>query len=157
MWDLSRPGIKPISPALADGFLTTEPPETSRTEPFERYLRSSTRKGPGGGVFIFHHMDVSWDFAVLSVLHYLPRQAALSFVYRDYELRLNNSTVVLCHIAEVGTLSCLWLHAGPQLPLLLFCKHGFCSWSKGKFRHSPCHKIMDHRKELNSVDDFKFS
>jgi len=31
----------------------------------------------------------------------------MSFVYRDYELRLNNSTVVLCHIVEVGTLSCL--------------------------------------------------
>ena len=27
MWDLSRPGIKPLSPALAGGFLTTRPPE----------------------------------------------------------------------------------------------------------------------------------
>ena len=25
MWDLPRPGIKPMSPALAGGFLTTEP------------------------------------------------------------------------------------------------------------------------------------
>ena len=25
MWDLPRPGIEPMSPALADGFLTTEP------------------------------------------------------------------------------------------------------------------------------------
>ena len=25
MWDLPRPGIDPMSPALADGFLTTEP------------------------------------------------------------------------------------------------------------------------------------
>ena len=29
MGDLPRPGIEPMSPALADGFLTTEPPEKS--------------------------------------------------------------------------------------------------------------------------------
>ena len=26
MWDLPGPGLKPMSPALADGFLTTVPP-----------------------------------------------------------------------------------------------------------------------------------
>ena len=26
MWDLLRPGIKPVSPALAGGLFTTEPP-----------------------------------------------------------------------------------------------------------------------------------
>ena len=26
MWDLPGPGIEPVSPALADGFLTTAPP-----------------------------------------------------------------------------------------------------------------------------------
>ena len=36
-----------------------------------------------------------------------PDRLPMSFVYRDYELKLNNSTVVLCHIAEVGTLSYL--------------------------------------------------
>ena len=29
MWDLPRPGIKPVSPALAGGFLTTAPPSKS--------------------------------------------------------------------------------------------------------------------------------
>ena len=29
MWDLPRPGIKPMSPALAGGFLTTGPPRKS--------------------------------------------------------------------------------------------------------------------------------
>ena len=29
MWDLPRPGIEPMSPALADGFLTTAPPGKS--------------------------------------------------------------------------------------------------------------------------------
>ena len=26
MWDLPRPGLEPVSPALAGGFLTTAPP-----------------------------------------------------------------------------------------------------------------------------------
>ena len=26
MWDVLRPGIEPVSPALAGGFFTTEPP-----------------------------------------------------------------------------------------------------------------------------------
>ena len=29
MWDLPRPGLEPMSPALAGGFLTTVPPEKS--------------------------------------------------------------------------------------------------------------------------------
>ena len=29
MWDFPRPGIEPVSPALADGFLTPEPPGKS--------------------------------------------------------------------------------------------------------------------------------
>ena len=30
MWDLPGPGLEPVSPALAGGFLTTVPPEKSR-------------------------------------------------------------------------------------------------------------------------------
>ena len=30
MWDLPRPGLEPVSPALAGGFLTTVPPGKSR-------------------------------------------------------------------------------------------------------------------------------
>ena len=29
MWDLPRPGLEPVSPALAGGFLTTVPPGKS--------------------------------------------------------------------------------------------------------------------------------
>ena len=29
MWDLPGPGLEPVSPALAGGFLTTAPPENS--------------------------------------------------------------------------------------------------------------------------------
>ena len=31
MWDLPRPGIKPVSPTLAGGFLSTVPPEKSNS------------------------------------------------------------------------------------------------------------------------------
>ena len=38
MWDLPRLGIKPVYPALADGFLSTGPPGKSKTEFFILYL-----------------------------------------------------------------------------------------------------------------------
>ena len=34
MWDLPRPGLKPMSPALAGGFLTTAPPGKSQSKYF---------------------------------------------------------------------------------------------------------------------------
>ena len=37
MWDLPRPGLEPVSPALAGGFLTTEPPG----KPQQIYLLSA--------------------------------------------------------------------------------------------------------------------
>ena len=38
MWDIPRPGVKPMSPALADGFFTTSPPGKSGALCFERWL-----------------------------------------------------------------------------------------------------------------------
>ena len=35
MWDLPGPGLEPVSPALAGGFLTTEPPG----KPFSCFLK----------------------------------------------------------------------------------------------------------------------
>ncbi|KAJ8777491.1 hypothetical protein J1605_014381 [Eschrichtius robustus] len=34
MWDLPGPGLEPVSPALAGGFLTTAPPGKSPSEDF---------------------------------------------------------------------------------------------------------------------------
>ena len=34
MWDLPGPGLEPVSPALAGGFLTTEPPGKPSPPPF---------------------------------------------------------------------------------------------------------------------------
>ena len=39
MWDLPRPGIKPMSPALAGRFLTTGPPGKPGTMIFEDLYR----------------------------------------------------------------------------------------------------------------------
>ena len=36
MWDLPRPGIKPMSPALTGRFLTTEPPGAAPTKYVDR-------------------------------------------------------------------------------------------------------------------------
>ena len=35
MWDLPRPGVKPMSPALAGRFLTTGPPKKYQYQPFQ--------------------------------------------------------------------------------------------------------------------------
>ena len=37
MWDLPGPGLEPVSPALAGGFLTTEPPGKSQHADFLIY------------------------------------------------------------------------------------------------------------------------
>ena len=37
MWDLPRPGLEPMSPALAGGFLTTAPPGKSSNTNFKQY------------------------------------------------------------------------------------------------------------------------
>ena len=41
MWDLPEPGLEPVSPALAGGFLTTVPPGKSLYEFFYSSLISS--------------------------------------------------------------------------------------------------------------------
>ena len=40
MWDLPRPGLEPVCPALADRFSTTGPPRKPSMHPFNRYLTS---------------------------------------------------------------------------------------------------------------------
>ena len=41
MWDLPGPGLEPVSPALAGGFLTTAPPGKPSTYSFEKYFHFS--------------------------------------------------------------------------------------------------------------------
>ena len=43
MWDLPRPGIEPVSPALAGGFLTTAPPG----KPINKYFFKNQQKMGG--------------------------------------------------------------------------------------------------------------
>ena len=45
MWDLPGPGIEPVSPALAGGFLTTVPPGKSGTLCFLIMRKSGKCKG----------------------------------------------------------------------------------------------------------------
>ena len=48
MWDLPRPGIEPMSPALVGGFFTTEPPGKPRTNAFLPNIYSVQRTQPLG-------------------------------------------------------------------------------------------------------------
>ena len=51
MWDLPRPGLEPVSPALAGGFLTTETPEKSPLLSYFKTYHST--------YFSNHHPDQS--------------------------------------------------------------------------------------------------
>ena len=44
MWDLPGPGINPMDPAVAGGFLTTEPPGKSSPTVFESQTLKSQEK-----------------------------------------------------------------------------------------------------------------
>ena len=39
MWDLPAPGLEPVSPALADGLFTAEPPRKANDEIFLTLIR----------------------------------------------------------------------------------------------------------------------
>ena len=45
MWDLPGPGLKPVSPALAGGFLTTAPPGKSLTFKLDRVTSRNLTTG----------------------------------------------------------------------------------------------------------------
>ena len=49
MWDLPGPGLEPVSPALADGFLTTASPGKSK----DFYLPGTFSKGTGGWLVLW--------------------------------------------------------------------------------------------------------
>ena len=55
MWDLPRPGLKPVSPALAGGFLTTAPPG----KPLDVFSYLFSRQRPSAWGYIDHSVDYS--------------------------------------------------------------------------------------------------
>ena len=64
MWDLPRPGLEPVSPALAGGFLTTAPPGKPQGIYFLRgkFPLFSALSSPSSG-FLFtlcFHLSLKW-------------------------------------------------------------------------------------------------
>ena len=49
MWDLPGPGIEPVSPALAGGFFTIEPPGKLRAVILNREVGEGSLEGAIGG------------------------------------------------------------------------------------------------------------
>ena len=54
MWDLPGPGIEPVSPTLAGGFLTTAPPGKSKTKALLKWKCKPVKK--------VENMYQNWDF-----------------------------------------------------------------------------------------------
>ena len=74
MWDLPKPGIELMSPALAGGFLTTEPPGKSWYSHFERQFGRS----PQNWTYFYHTIQQfhsliltqkSWKLMSTQILH----------------------------------------------------------------------------------------
>ena len=61
MWDLPGPGLEPVSPALAGGFLTTAPPE----KPQETYFRKDLKNRL---IFINQKKSELWPDLTLLIL-----------------------------------------------------------------------------------------
>ena len=60
MWDLSGPGLEPVSPALAGGFLTTAPPGKSSQVTLIQNSQHSTLAYFGVASHKPHHLIVSF-------------------------------------------------------------------------------------------------
>jgi len=52
MWDLPEPGIEPMSPALAGGFLSPGPPGKSQVRAYYDHLSFFTFSIPGFGLYL---------------------------------------------------------------------------------------------------------
>ena len=53
LWDLPRLGIEPVSPALASGFFTTEPPGKPQDELFKNEIYSFHKQTFANNVNLF--------------------------------------------------------------------------------------------------------
>ena len=62
MWDLPGSGIKPVSAALAGGFLTTDPPRKPRPNIFDGWMDPSFSNGKPFSMMIFSHIDIIYFF-----------------------------------------------------------------------------------------------
>ena len=84
MWDLPGPGLEPVSPALAGGFLTTVPPGKSRYNVFKKPLLSLSHVfvfilyGIYTFSFLCFWINLAWRFACFTSLF---KEPAFWFAY----------------------------------------------------------------------------
>ena len=83
IWDLPGPGIEPVSPALAGGFLTTAPPGKSRffllIQSDNYYFLTSMFRPLTSNVFI----DM---FELNSIVFYMAAFGFMILLYPDFEI-----------------------------------------------------------------------
>ena len=60
-----RPGIEPVSPALQDGFLTTEPPGKCINVYMYKYLYSMYKYTPGNIYKSIHYFNISIYISII--------------------------------------------------------------------------------------------
>ena len=81
-WDFPRPGIEPMSPALAGGFFTTEPPG----KPLKLILRGSQKQGKRSSQSKAHISGWAHKFQI-----YYRNSIAFLVAQNSYELSMKIS------------------------------------------------------------------
>ena len=74
MWDLPRSGIEPVSPALAGGFFTTEPPGKPRTSLFKERERERAECLKTSKRILIHRVNNKCNYRKLVVTSDLKLQ-----------------------------------------------------------------------------------
>ena len=75
MWDLPRPGLKPVSPALAGRFSTTAPPGKPCISSFVRCLFKS---------FVHFSVELFLELSFKSSLHILGKSSFIRYIFSKY-------------------------------------------------------------------------
>ena len=117
MWDLPRPGLEPVSPALAGGFLTTPPPGKPKWHYFSGFIAPARILGQCWIEVLSGHfclIPVCGQVSFLSAS--LPAHICISSaVYSPLSTASEDPhTRIRCHVSGLGTL--------PFLVMLECCK-----------------------------------
>ena len=108
MWDLPSPGIEPMTPALAGGFLTTEPPE----KPILLFLLFKKSSGTTHQLLV---TDLSSQFGIQSLLQFSPNLTPTGLIL--------HSRPFSTPLPSVPSLCCLHLRPHPLFWMCLMFSH----------------------------------
>ena len=91
MWDIPRPGLEPVSPALAGRFSTTAPPG----KPYKYLLNEKRYDDPSSRLIDFMSTNMQYLFLSLMFVHVIFPLSGLS---------LDDKTVFVTNVSQSSVL-----------------------------------------------------